>query len=253
MLWEDADAWNHWDTMNAAVSDRHSLLADDASTDWPVVKYLTALCLVMSFFLFVFYCVAACIGHMAWWAQICASVAQLLMSFGLALSLGLGLQTDTVKPQMFGNYFFGCDVHAEPGASWWFGVLALVMSVFAGVILLFPYIGGPTWVLKWARARAGDVVPSEEEGYDRLIDALGMDESADPFAGIMLLDHEDYEEDYEEDEEEYEYEGGEWESDEESESDSKSGEEGKEGGARRAWRGGGGKGSKYAVDERSVA
>lgn len=187
MLWTDAADWRYMDDINDKVSSRHSLLADAAANNWPIVKYVTVLCLLTSFVLFVFYSVVVCINHeVSWTLQVVAAVTQLLLSLMLALSLGLGLQTDTVKPQMFGNYFYGCNVHAEPGASWWCGVLALVISIFAGFLLLFPYLGGPTWVLKWAKS--GSIAPSDgDEGeYARHKEELELDDLTDPFAGIYM-------------------------------------------------------------------
>ena len=189
MLWEESAKWVYLDHMNQQLSSRHSLLAHAAANNWPGVKYLSITCLLLSFMLLVFYCVVACMGEVSWKVQIAAAVTQLLLSFILCLSLGLGLQTDTVKPQMFGNYFYGCNVHAEPGAAWWFGVLALVISVFAGVLLMFPYLAGPTWVLKWAKSI--EVMPSEDE-YDRYHEELELADADDPFADIHLSeDHDD--------------------------------------------------------------
>eukprot|EP00603_Paraphysomonas_imperforata_P010222 CAMPEP_0114480980 /NCGR_PEP_ID=MMETSP0104-20121206/17421_1 /TAXON_ID=37642 ORGANISM="Paraphysomonas imperforata, Strain PA2" /NCGR_SAMPLE_ID=MMETSP0104 /ASSEMBLY_ACC=CAM_ASM_000202 /LENGTH=290 /DNA_ID=CAMNT_0001656501 /DNA_START=114 /DNA_END=987 /DNA_ORIENTATION=+ len=193
MLWEDAEAWQFMDEINGGQ------LAG--------VKYLSMICLIISFVLLAFHCVVSCLGDVPWTVQVVAAATHLLLSFVLCLSLGLGLQTDTVKPQMFGNYFFGCNVHAEPGAAWWFGVLALVISVFAGVILLFPYLGGPTWVLKWARCV--EVVPSEDDDYERHRDELELRDADDPFADIHLEDEWEYDDDEgvdDGDDDEWEYE-----------------------------------------------
>lgn len=186
MLWEDAEVWRYMDEINDLVSGRHSLLAEAAAENWPSVKYFSMICLILSFVLLAFHCVVSCLGDVPWQVQVVAAATHLLLTFVLCLSLGLGLQTDTVKPQMFGNYFYGCNVHAEPGAAWWFGVLALVISVFAGVILLFPYLGGPTWVLKWAKCV--EVAPSEDDDYERHRDELELRDADDPFAGILLED-----------------------------------------------------------------
>ena len=191
VLWTDTAAWQHLDDMNDAVAKRQSLLADAAANNWPFVKYITVICLVISFVLFVFFCVVACIGEVAWKMQMVAAVTQLALALLLAFSLGWGLRTDTVKPQMFGTFFYSCDVHAEPGASWWFGVLALVCCIYAGFLLMFPYLGGPTWVLKWAKS--GAVAPSDgdEARYNRHRAELELDEDSDPFAGIYLVDDDD--------------------------------------------------------------
>lgn len=199
-LWDEEEKWSYMDYINDAVSGRQSMLADDAKNEWPVVKYLTVVSLLISFFLFVFYCLVACIGEVPWKVQIAAAVTQLILTFILCLSLGLGLRTDTVKPQMFGNYFYGCNVHAEPGASWWMGVFALVISVFAGFILMFPYMGGPTWVLKWAKAI--EIAPTEDENEIHRDELVFSDE--DPFAGIKLFEKERYVDDEYEDEDENE-------------------------------------------------
>ena len=211
LLWEDEEEWQYLDEMNLVLSNRQSLLAEAAANSWPFVKYVTILCLLLSFGLLVFYCIAACLGEIAWKVQMILGIVHLILTFLLTLSLGSGLRTDTVKPQMFGNFFYGCSVHAEPGAAWWFGVLELIISIFAGFILVFPYLGGPSWVLKWAKY--GEVSPTEEDEYERHRDELELDDGSDPFAGIQLRDQDDL--DYEElDDDDDEYE---WETDEEEE------------------------------------
>jgi len=185
-LWSDSADWKFMDSMNMLISSRTSLLEKDASDVWPVVKGLTIVSLFLSFVLLIFFCCAACVGEVAWKYQIAAAVSQFVFTFFLCVSLALGLSTDTVKPQMFGNYFYGCNVHAEPGASWWCGVAALVISIFSGFILMFPYLGGPTWVLKWAKAL--EVSPSDEwvNARERHRDELDLQSDHDPFAGIDI-------------------------------------------------------------------
>lgn len=203
LLWEDSEAWRSLDDTNHKVSGRTSLLASDAEHSWPRVKALSLLCLFLSFALLAFHCVASCRKTVRWNVQVIAAGTQLLLCLLLCLSLGMGLSTDTVLPQMLGNFFYGCSVHAEPGAAWWCGVLALGVSLFAGVLLLFPYMGGPSWVLRGAGAGAGGewwaVTPEQEEqeeeeleldeGWEAVWGGEGEEqeeEDDDSFAGIRM-------------------------------------------------------------------
>jgi hypothetical protein len=184
--WDDTSFWKQIDQLNLEVSEFTTSLESDATYNWPMTYRLLVVCLIMIAGLLLFFLWAIFWGNVKWETQIAISCVQILLVILLWIHLALGLNTETVLPATWKFYSLGCNVHTEPGSAWWVIVLAATISLFSSVLLLFPYMMGPTWVNVVTAGRdSGGVTPIDD--IDMLVMNLEEgDDALDPYAGLAI-------------------------------------------------------------------
>jgi hypothetical protein len=188
--WDNTDFWKDLDDKNKIISQSSTNFSDDAQYTWPAALRIGIVCLVLVL-LAIFLLVYALIrGDISWEYQMGMVAVQVVLVLVIGLHLCLGLITTQILPTSYRTYHYGCDVYTGPGAAWWGAVLAMVMSAYVSVLLLFPYLMGPLWVNHIARVRVSGISPGTDGDED--IFGLGLDpeeedfDEEDPYGGLPL-------------------------------------------------------------------
>lgn len=184
VAWDDTKSWENLDEMNKLVSSFRTDFESAADFAWPATFRVAVTSLVLTIVLLIFFVVAVIIEEVKWEWQISAAIVQFILLFCLVFHLAYGLSTDTVLSGSWRTYYLGCDIYSEPGAGWWGGLLAALISLFSGVLMLFPYMMGPSWVA-FGRV-SGAIVPTDSSRHDHEFHrrhASGLDDD-DPYLAI---------------------------------------------------------------------
>jgi hypothetical protein len=184
IAWDDSTTWKSLDDMNKLVSSFRTDFQNAADFAWPNTFRIAVTSLVITIVLVVFFVAAIIMKEVKWGLQITAAVIQFILMFCLVFHLAYGLSTDTVLSGSWRTYYLGCNIHSEPGAGWWGGLLGALISLFSGVLMVFPYMMGPLWVA-FGRTGGGAVHPglSADDHEISRRHAAGLDDQ-DPYRAI---------------------------------------------------------------------
>lgn len=187
IAWSDSKTWKTLDAENFLVSDYKTDFESAAKFSWPNAYNVTIVSLVIIVLLVIFFVVAIIIKDVKWEWQIASVIVQFILLFCVVFILAYGLSTDTVLPGSWRTVYMGCNIHTEPGAGWWGGLIAALITLFSAVLMLFPYMMGPQWVAFGYSSRVSSEASSSssESNWERRHrHELERDDEDDPYMAV---------------------------------------------------------------------
>jgi hypothetical protein len=173
--WSDTSKWQSVDDQNMNIEGYDTDLVTDANSIWGTVFAIGILILVGNGLLIIFYVANLIKLVISVKLQIAAAVFHFIMAFLICVSIGYGLTTDTVLPKTWLTYYYNCDIYSTPGIGWWGSVASVLLNILCGVLVLFPFMAGTSWVQSPRERNVSSSVSPSHDSLDYQRQNISLD------------------------------------------------------------------------------